>query len=205
MADDEMLVVGTAYDRVAELYAATFEHALRDMPFDRALLGVFAELASDPVLDLGCGPGRLTGHLRDLGLDVSGVDLSPEMIRLARAAHPDLRFEAGSMEALELPDASLGGILAWYSTIHTHPRRLPLAFAEIARVLRPDGVVLLGFQATERGYEAYDHRVTTAYRWAPDALAELLVPHGLHTVFRMVREPQENERGAQGCLLAVRR
>ncbi len=200
-----MPVVAAAYDRVAELYAAMFEHALRDMPFDRAMLGAFADLASGPVLDLGCGPGRLTGQLRDLGLDIFGVDLSPEMVRLARAAHPGLRFETGSMTALDIPDASLGGILAWYSIIHIHPQRLAPAFAEFARVLRPDGVALLGFQATDHGVEAYDHKVTTAYRWSPDALAELLLPHGLHPICRMVREPHENERGEQGCLLVVRR
>jgi trans-aconitate methyltransferase len=53
------------------------------------------------VADLGCGPGRITAHLRDLGLDAFGLDLSPAMIGLARSEHPSLRFEVGPMDALE--------------------------------------------------------------------------------------------------------
>ena len=68
--------------------------------------------------DLGCGPGLMTARLRDLGLDVFGVDLSTAMIGLARDAYPGLRFEAGSMDALDLADGALGGIVSWCSVIH---------------------------------------------------------------------------------------
>lgn len=47
-----------------------------------------------------------------------GIDLSPQMVVVARQEHPGLRFEEGSMLALDLRDASLGGLLARYSTIH---------------------------------------------------------------------------------------
>lgn len=75
----------------------------------------------------------MTAHLRDLGLDAFGVDLSPVMIDLARAAHPDLRFELGSMNAMDLADGELTGILSWYSVIHTPPREIPSYFAEFRR------------------------------------------------------------------------
>ncbi|GGS15675.1 hypothetical protein GCM10010221_10910 [Streptomyces parvus] len=66
----------------------------------------------------------MTEHLHGLGrgLDVFGIDLSPQMVAVARQEHPGLRFEVGSMLALELPVASLGGLLAWYSTIHVPDR-----------------------------------------------------------------------------------
>ncbi|NNH74526.1 class I SAM-dependent methyltransferase [Nocardia uniformis] len=196
-------VVRTAYDKVAELYAAMYERALGQMPFDRAMLGAFAELAADtgPVADLGCGPGRLTGHLHAVGLDVFGVDLSPEMIRLARIAHPEIRFEQGSMASLDLADGALGALVAWYSIIHTPPEQLPTILDEFARVLRPNGLALLAFPVTDASVEAFDHKVATAYRWSPESLAELLDRHGLRTTMRMVREPNELERGRQACLL----
>lgn len=53
-----------------------------------------------PVADLGCGPGKVTAYLADLGVSVLGIDLSPKMIGLARQAHPDLSFKVGSMTAL---------------------------------------------------------------------------------------------------------
>ncbi|MEU4746822.1 class I SAM-dependent methyltransferase, partial [Actinosynnema sp. NPDC023658] len=121
-----------AYDAVAPLYAELFSNVLDALPLERALLAAFAELvrahADGPVADVGCGPGHLTAHLDALGLSAFGVDVSPEMIALARRAHPDLRFDEGSMTDLDLADGVLGGILASYSVIHTPPPLLPEVF-----------------------------------------------------------------------------
>lgn len=77
-----------SYDTVAADYAALLKDELANSPFERAMLGVFAErvlaAGGGRVADLGCGPGRVTGHLASLGLDICGVDLSPEMIAVAR-------------------------------------------------------------------------------------------------------------------------
>lgn len=107
-------------------------------------MGTFAELAAAgggglPVADVGCGTGRVTEYLHGLGLglDVFGIDLAPQMIAVAREEHPGLRFEVGSMLGLGLPDASLGGLLARYSTIHVPDEEPPRAFAEFHRVLAP--------------------------------------------------------------------
>ena len=100
-----------AYDTVAESYAELVEPALAESPMDRAVLGVFAEQVlaggGGPVADLGCGPGRITAHLADAGLAAFGVDLSPGMVAVARARHPWLRFEVGTLEALDLPKSYL--------------------------------------------------------------------------------------------------
>ncbi|MGZ6820822.1 MAG: class I SAM-dependent methyltransferase, partial [Blastococcus sp.] len=131
--------VRAAYDTVAADYAELLRTELARKPLDRAMLGAFAELvhvdAEAPVADVGCGPGRVTAHLHTLGLPVFGIDLSPAMVAVARRTHPELRFDEGSMTALDLPDASLGGLVAWYSVIHTPPELLPGVFAEFARVL----------------------------------------------------------------------
>ncbi|HZE32365.1 MAG TPA: methyltransferase domain-containing protein [Actinoallomurus sp.] len=199
----------TAYDAVAVRYAELFGNHLADPPLDRALIAAFAELvrAADagPVADLGCGPGRVTAHLRDLGLTAFGVDLSPTMIDLAREAHADLRFEVGSMTGLDVGDEALGGILAWYSIIHTPPEELPAVLTEFHRVLAPGGHLLLGFfQADDDPgvlAQPFDHRVTLGYRWSLDGVAELLHKAGFTESARLSREPNENERFPQGRLL----
>ena len=93
-----------AYDTVAADSADLFRDELRANVFDRAMLGAFAEVVladgGGQVADLGCGPGRITGPLHDLGLDVFGIDLSPAMIAVAREALPHLTFEVGSNEAV---------------------------------------------------------------------------------------------------------
>jgi predicted TPR repeat methyltransferase len=102
-----------SYDAVAEDYAGRFRDELDARPLDRAVLAGFAELvrAADlgPVADVGCGTGRVTAHLNDLGVPIFGVDLSPGMAAMARRSYPGLRFDVGSMLALDLPDGALGG------------------------------------------------------------------------------------------------
>ncbi|TVT62189.1 class I SAM-dependent methyltransferase [Amycolatopsis rhizosphaerae] len=174
------------------------------------MLGVFAGLVraggTGPVADLGCGPGRVTAHLDSLGLDAFGVDLSPEMISVARRTHPHLRFEEGTITALELGDESLAGALAWYSIIHTPRELLPGVFAEFHRVLMPGAPLLLAFQAgDERVHlrDAYGHRISLdAYRLPPEKIAEMLGEAGLTVDARLVRAAAEPEKTPQAYLMA---
>ncbi|MEV4672829.1 MULTISPECIES: class I SAM-dependent DNA methyltransferase [Actinomadura] len=194
----------TAYDAVATLYADMFSDSLAGLPLDRAMLTAFADLVrgQGPVAELGCGPGHVTAFLHSLGLDASGVDLSPAMIARARADHPHLGFTEGTMTALDLPDGGLAGALAWYSIIHLEPAEVARAFAEFHRVLAPGGHLLLGFQSGG-GHEpeAFDHKVVRAYRWPVDAVADLGRRAGLTEVARMLRTPTEIERFPAGSLL----
>lgn len=198
-----------AYDAIAVLYADLARNALDGFPLGRAVLAAFADTVRaagpGPVAELGCGPGSTTAHLRGLGLDVFGVDLSPVMIDLAREAYPDLRFELGSMDGLDLADGALRGIVSWYSLIHTPPEDVPAYLAEFRRVLVPGGTLLLGFFESEgEPVTPFDHKVTTAYRWPIDDLAGLAGTAGFTEVGRMLREPQEGERFRRGHLLMTR-
>ena len=196
-----------AYDAVAAQYAELFSDVLDTLPLERAMLAAFAELVqAGPVADIGCGPGHLTAHLNALGPAAFGIDLSPAMVALARRAHPGLRFDEGSMTALDLDDEALGGILANFSVIHTPPRQLPDVFAEFWRVLAPGGHLLLGFFAGDDPLpQEFDHKVTLAYRWSPDVLAELLRQKGFVALARLLREPHEGERPFQQGQLLVRK
>ncbi|MET8509100.1 class I SAM-dependent methyltransferase [Streptomyces sp. NPDC004787] len=199
MVDDATLrATREAYDTAAPLYAELFSDSLRDSPLDRAMLGAFAEaVRGGEVADLGCGPGYVTAHLAASGLDAFGVDASPVMIRLARRAFPELRFEAGAMEALDVPDGALAGVLSRWSLIHTPPAEVPAALAEFHRVLAPGGHLLLGFWATDGAgpaTEVFDHAVAPAHRWSPDRLAELLRETGITEVARLIRAPQPTDR-----------
>ncbi len=196
-----------AYDAVAARYAELFSNVLETLPMERAMLTAFAELVqAGPVADIGCGPGQVTAHLHALGTNAFGIDLSSEMVALARQAHPDLRFDEGSMTALDLADGVLGGILAFYSVIHTPPPQLPAVFTEFQRVLAPGGHLLLGFFAGDDPRpEEFDHKVALAYRWSPDSLLDLLRQNGFVEVARMLREPHEDERQFQQAQLLVRK
>lgn len=200
----------TAYDTVAESYADLLRNELTNKPYDRAMLGAFADLVRDTspatVVDAGCGPGRISAYLTCLGLDVFGIDLSPAMIAVARRDHPRLRFEQGTLDAIDAEDASLGGVVAWYSIIHTPPALLPTAFTEFHRVLSVGGHLLLAFQVgdervlIEHGY-GHDVRLH-AYRLAPERIESLLDDAGFSVQARLVRQPGEREKTPQAYLLA---
>jgi SAM-dependent methyltransferase len=200
-----------AYNTVAADYAELLRNELAAKPLDRAMLGTFAELVESSgggeVADLGCGPGRITAHLHSLGLAAFGIDLSPEMVAVARRDHPSLQFDEGSMEALRLSDGTLGGIVAWYSIIHTPPARLPGVFAEFHRTLREGGLLLLAFQAGDEPRHldfAYGHEIDLdAYRLLPDRITELLRQAGLVVEAQLLREPDDKyEKTPQALLMA---
>lgn len=209
----------SSYDAMAPGYAEHARGELAAKPLERALLGAFAELAATaggglPVADVGCGTGRVTAHLHGLGLglDVFGIDLSPRMVAVAREEHPGLRFEEGSMLDLGLPDASLGGLLAWYSTIHVPDEELPGVFAEFHRVLAPGAHVQLGFQVGDeplRLTEAWGMEISLdCHRRQPERIAGLLRDAGLEVMSRVWRERDTDgpfpERAPQGFVLARR-
>jgi SAM-dependent methyltransferase len=185
-----------SYDTVAADYEKLLRDELANSPFERAMLGVFAERVLDAgggrVADLGCGPGRVTGHLASLGLDICGIDLSPEMITVARWAHPGLRFDVGTMTALDFADGSLAGALAWYSTVHTPITELPPLFREFHRVLVPGGLLALAYKVGNESVHlshAYGHPLDLdVHRFPPDVVAELLTDAGFVESARLVRE-----------------
>lgn len=136
------------YDCVAQDYAENFRDELAHKPFDRKMLDWLAEKVGDAgiVCDLGCGPGQIAGYLAARGTKACGIDLSAEMVAQAQNLNPGIEFEQGDMTALSnIPDASYGGIAAFYSIIHVPRTEIAQAFKELKRVLRPKGVLLLAF------------------------------------------------------------
>src|SRR5579864_4043355 len=154
-----------SYDRLADEYARRIFNELQGKPLDRELLNRFAAQVAGrgDVCDMGCGPGHVARYLRDAGASVFGLDLSPAMLEKARKLNPDIPFREGNMMALDIPHGTLAGIAAFYAIVNIPKPSLPVIFREMARVLRPGGLLLLAFHVGDevlQEEELWGHMLT---------------------------------------------
>lgn len=217
--DEHVIDAQLVYDSVADDYVSFVGTELSDKTedaVDRSVLDAFVEFATSlqrrhPVADLGCGPGRVTAFLSRTGLETIGIDVSPELARHARHAHPNIPFAAGPISSLPLADHCLGGAVCWYSIIYTPPQHLSRTFGEIKRVVAPRGPVLLAFQAGPaepiRRNDAFGSgHPLTSHRHDPDAVEAALEASGFSIHATTVRSAaRDHEDTPQAFVLAFNR
>lgn len=203
-----------AHDALAELYAERLADALDRMPIDRAVLDLFCELVHGAELgtsvgDVGCGSGRLEPYLAAKGLSPRGIDLSPEMVRVAGRDHPEFDFDVADLRELPFDDGSLAGVVCWYSLMYLAPSDRPAAFSELARVVKPGGYLATAFKAGDstvrRGGSGTGLDIRFDIYWlSPNEMERRLNDASFTTVFWGGRPAEEQEAQPQGYLLARR-
>jgi len=207
----DLETVRESYDRVADAYVELGMGRLEAEPWLRATLAAFAESVRGlgPVLDVGCGPGTVTAHLAELGLDASGVDLSPRMVDHARRQYPELRFSVASATELGIAPASLGGVLGWWSLFNLPRAMLPGVLRTFAEALVPGGQALVGTHVGDGDIartESYGGLPVswTTHLYRPEDVAGMLVAAGLEVVAEL-RLPAHPPSMRPQVLLAARR
>jgi SAM-dependent methyltransferase len=162
---------------------------------DQAAVEVILDsLPAGDALDAACGTGRFSARLAARGHRVIGVDSSPGMLDVARAKVPDVDFRLGDLDELPLPDASVDLVLCALALAHV--RDLAPVMAELARVVRPGGhvvitdahheLVLRGSIVRAPGPDGGPGFVTT-YRHTPGDFLRAALPAGLQV--RRCEEP----------------
>ena len=209
-------VVRDSYDRVANNYAnlvtTTGVGDVCTQPWLKATTDVFADAVAGrgPVLDVGCGPRAITDYLVERGVDASGVDLSPRMIEHARRLYPHCTFAAASATELQLADASLAGVLGWWSLFNPPRDILPQVLASFARALMPSGQLIVpthvGSDDPVRT-EAYGgvpvHRTT--HRWQPEQLTMRIEQAGLRLVAEVRLHPDGKQLWGPSVVVVAHR
>jgi ubiquinone/menaquinone biosynthesis C-methylase UbiE len=139
----------TRPETAAEVFDALgmdYEHAFRNLAEQRAAITALAERlpAGAAVLDLGSGTGRPTADLLTAaGCAVTGYDVAPKMVEIARAQVPAARFEVGDMRELSFEDGTWNAITAFFSMLQL-PRADQEAMIErLAGWLEPGGLLVL--------------------------------------------------------------
>ena len=190
-----------SYDALAADYADETRDLLDRLLHVRGGVVLFADLVraigGGPVADVGCGPGHTTALLRELGADAFGIDLSPAMIEIARREHPGARFEVGSMTDLELADGSLAGLLAWWSLIYIPDEAVPGVLGQFRRVLRPGGVLAVGFHVGDRAMaETNGDARTYVHHRPPSRVADWIREAGFTVEAQHLLSPDGPKPGA---------
>jgi SAM-dependent methyltransferase len=143
---------------LASIHAASFETLARGAA--PALVELLKQANARRVLDIGCGAGPLTRALIDAGFDVIGIDISPEMIALARLVAPEAEFHVGSIYEFELPacDAivALGEPLTYHDDPSTADEQITALFHRAARTLPSGGLFV--FDIIEPGSPSLTNR-----------------------------------------------
>jgi ubiquinone/menaquinone biosynthesis C-methylase UbiE len=203
-----------AHGVLAAWYVEHLVGVLEAMPIERAVLDLFCELtlAADlggVVGDVGCGTGRLAPYLAARGVSPRGIDLSPEMVRVARRDYPDFAFDVADLRDLPFEDASLAGVVCWYSLIFLAPSDRAIAFSELARVVKPGGYLVTAFKDGDgklrRGGRIAGLGVEYDGYWlSAQEMEDRVTDAGFATVFQGSRPAEEQEPSPQGYLLARR-
>ncbi|MFH1057710.1 MAG: class I SAM-dependent methyltransferase, partial [Pseudomonadota bacterium] len=133
------------YDRVAPFFDR--EYAFGPDVTLRQTAWLAGHCPPGPLLDLGCGSGRMLASLRRAGFaPVAGLDCSPAMLALARAACPEAPLvRADAAHGLPFADASFGLIVSLHSSlIHIcDPAHMARLIVECRRVLKPGGRLIV--------------------------------------------------------------
>nr|WP_201470312.1 class I SAM-dependent methyltransferase [Microbacterium hydrocarbonoxydans] len=198
--------IAAAYDERAVEYVELAGAIDQMDPRDAAVIGAWRATTSGRLLDAGCGPGHWTAFLSRGERVAQGIDLSAEFIATAKERHPGISFDVGSFRDLPFEAGAVGGILAWYSLIHSSPPDVPGILEEFARVLSPGGSILIGFFDGEPR-EPFAHAVAPAWFWSAEALSGLLHDSGFEVMSSETRGREAGEISARphGSLEARRR
>jgi SAM-dependent methyltransferase len=178
--------VATEYDDVRPSYPS----ALLDAAFERGGLG-----ADSPVLEVGCGTGKLTELLARRGLLVDAVDPGPNMLAAARqrvGPTEDVRFHLGRFEDVSLPESAFAAL---FSAAAFHWLDPTVAWSKAASMLQSGGLLaLLGHVGIEdeRSDGAEDEFIALLGKHAPEVAATVPLPRDLDTFAGGIEERRAN-------------
>lgn len=187
--------VENMYDTVAKEYAETFSGEHGKKPKDQEILRRFSREIGDKesVWDFGCGPGQTTKYLKDLGIEISGLDLSEKILEQARTIHPEINFRKGNILELEFDDDSIDGVVAFYAIVHFTEEQVEIAFREAFRVLQPGGLFLFTYHIGEETIhieEFLGKKINIDFMFfTTDFISSCLEKNGFEKIETIEREP----------------
>lgn len=139
--------VEETYDQIAKAYTNLYFDDTKELPYFDSLIKNLN--TSSKILDIGCGPGQFSKYFSEKGFYIEGIDISNEMLEIAKAKVPNVSFKKMDMRELTYKDSTFDAIFAAYSLIHIPSNEIDRVLIEIRRVLKPNGYALFIMQQGE--------------------------------------------------------
>lgn len=181
------------YDDIAKEYAVKFFYDTSDHKYIDDFL---QSLDGRKILDAGCGCGKDCKYISEKGFEVTGIDLSIEMLTIAKEKVPNRKFEVMDIADISYPENSYDGIISNCSLFHIPSEELPKTLESFASILKPNGKLLLISQeglGEAMMEEPYRPGVNIYMNYfSVETISDLLHEYGFE-VNSIVREETPNE------------
>ncbi len=180
------------YDSIAE----DFTRNVKTL-FPKKAMGLFSRMLTkgSSILDLGCGSGKDSEYFNKKGFKVTGIDLSKKLIAIARKGNSKIRFHVMDILDLSFHDGTFDGVWANASLLHISKEDQHIAFFEIHRVLKEDGILYVSVKLGEgEGLEEdkrYGRRIKFYSYHTLISLKEFLEEDGFEMIDSWIEEPDD--------------
>lgn len=141
---DKSKQASSVYDEIAKKYAKEFSKPSEHIEEFLALLPKNAK-----ILDAGCGVGVNAEFMASEGFEIVGIDLSKEMINIARKKFPQIDFRQQDIREIDSPPNSFNGIFASFSLIHIAKKDIPTLLKKFHKLLKKRGVIYIALQGAK--------------------------------------------------------
>jgi SAM-dependent methyltransferase len=190
---DKSKQASSVYDKIAKSYAEEFSKPSE-------YLNEFLDLLpnNSKILDAGCGVGVDSGFVNSKGFEVIGLDLSKEMVNIAKEKFPEIDFREQDIRELDFSPESFDGIIASCSLIHIPKNDVPYLLEKFSQILNENGIIYIAL----KGGKSEEIFIDEPFK--PDEklflniisfeeIENLLVKNGLSIVKKYEREPKSKE------------
>ena len=207
MKEEPILTTINTYNKIAQKYTEEFF----DDWSEKECLDQFLSTVKKggKILDAGCGPGNFAKYFFNHGFEVQGIDLSEEMIKIARSKVPEVQFDLMDMRELNYNEESFNGVCAAYSLIHIPQKDIANTLMGFNRILENDGILFLALQEGQ-GERLVDEPFNPAERglikfFSIDEIIEELNKCNFRVIYTEIREPNSEKEFNNRKLFVVSR
>lgn len=194
--DDKNKNAVNIYNKIAKDYAKTYDTEdsnEEELIFQNSILNYTSPKIT--LLDIGCGSGFSAEYFSNKGINVTGIDLSEEMIRIAKEKHPSVNFQVADMRTFK-PSTKIDVVYAGYSMFHFPQEDFERTLENIKTYLNKKGIFALVMQeGSGELYEVEPFLPTEKIYiklYTEDELKDILNKHGFE-VLEIKRKKPKNK------------